>query len=144
MRIVPASVLAAALAAASLSAVQQQPPSDRPLAPHTEQVISDGAVLYRQHCAKCHGATGHGDGPAAAAMHFTPPDLTELAAKNHDMFPAARVAQIIEGRGPAVHGDRLMPVWGDVFTRTARGRDSARQRIDSLVRYLESIQRRPA
>ena len=120
----------------------QAPPP--PLAPHTQASVVDGSALYKQHCATCHGLDGRGDGPAAPAMRFMPSDLTSLAMQNHGMFPSERVHQIIEGRGPAAHGDRLMPVWGDIFTRTARGRDSARQRIDALVKFLESIQLRPA
>ncbi|HVZ21378.1 MAG TPA: cytochrome c [Vicinamibacterales bacterium] len=120
----------------------QAPPT--PLAPHTQSSVVDGAALYKQHCATCHGVDGRGDGPAAPAMRFMPSDLTALAMENHGMFPSERVRQIIEGRGPAAHGNRLMPVWGDIFARTARGRDSARQRIDALVEFLESIQLRPA
>ena len=141
MRIAPVVALML-MAAGVVPAMQQRTPT--PLPPHTQPASLDGALLYRQHCAKCHGADGRGDGPSAAAMHFMPPDLTTLAAGNHDMFPSERVRQIIEGRGPAVHGDRLMPVWGDVFTRAARGRDTAKARVGALVRYLESIQRRPA
>jgi hypothetical protein len=37
-----------------------------------------------------------------------------------------------------------MPVWGDVFNRTAGTHDEAsvKLRIEQLVRYLESIQER--
>ena len=51
--------------------------------------------------------------------------------------------QMIEGRGPAAHGDRSMPVWGDVFRRQNAGADPA-MRIDAIVTFLRSIQRRPA
>lgn len=37
-----------------------------------EQSLALGSRLYEQHCAACHGATGAGDGPAAAAL-ATPP-----------------------------------------------------------------------
>jgi mono/diheme cytochrome c family protein len=137
-----APVIAAMLMAAGVVPALQQR-IQAPLSPHTAHAAV-GVSLYREHCETCHGADGRGGGPSAAAMHFMPPDLTMLAAGNHDVFPSERVRQIIEGRGPAVHGDRLMPIWGDVFTRTARGRDSAKLRVDELVRYLESIQRRPA
>ena len=143
MKIAPV-VAVMLMAAGTIPALEQRTQTQTPLAPHTQSGSPEGAALFRQHCAKCHGDDGRGGGPSAAAMHFMPPDLTALAAENHDMFPSERVRQIIEGRGPAVHGDRLMPVWGDVFTRTARGRDNAKQRVDALVRYLESIQRRPA
>jgi len=38
--------------------------------------IARGAPLYDRHCAACHGASGHGDGPAGASLPVRPPDLT--------------------------------------------------------------------
>ncbi len=35
-----------------------------------------GAALYPQHCAVCHGVEGHGDGPAAKTLPMPPADLT--------------------------------------------------------------------
>lgn len=138
MRLVP--VVAAALLVVATLRVPAGGQSTSP-SPQAARV-SEGATLYTRHCARCHGADGRGGGRDAAAMHFMPGDLTELAMENHGVFPAERMKQIIVGQGPAVHGTRLMPVWGDVFARSAAG--GARDRIDALVRYLESIQRRPA
>ena len=39
-----------------------------------------GKGLYTQHCAGCHGPTGKGDGPAAAALTPKPSDLTNKAS----------------------------------------------------------------
>lgn len=38
--------------------------------------IVEGAALYPAHCAGCHGAAGHGDGPAAGGLPVPPADLT--------------------------------------------------------------------
>ncbi len=38
--------------------------------------IVHGERVYQANCASCHGATGHGDGPAASALPVHPPDLT--------------------------------------------------------------------
>ena len=38
--------------------------------------IAEGARLYPEHCAGCHGAEGRGDGPAAAELRIPPADLT--------------------------------------------------------------------
>lgn len=38
--------------------------------------IVEGARLYPEHCASCHGTEGHGDGPAAAGLRIPPADLT--------------------------------------------------------------------
>jgi mono/diheme cytochrome c family protein len=31
-------------------------------------IAADGAALFKTHCAKCHGESGHADSPAAKAM----------------------------------------------------------------------------
>ncbi|HET9766188.1 MAG TPA: cytochrome c, partial [Thermoanaerobaculia bacterium] len=41
--------------------------------------LARGRVLYQQSCASCHGAAGHGDGPAAASMDPPPIDFHDLA-----------------------------------------------------------------
>jgi len=38
--------------------------------------IADGATLYPGHCSNCHGAEGHGNGPAASTLPVPPADLT--------------------------------------------------------------------
>ncbi|HEY2133207.1 MAG TPA: CopD family protein, partial [Acetobacteraceae bacterium] len=38
--------------------------------------IVRGEAVYRADCAVCHGAAGHGDGPAAGTLPHHPPDLT--------------------------------------------------------------------
>jgi hypothetical protein len=76
----------------------------------------DGANLYRNNCAACHGMAGEGDGPVASAMRVTIPNLRTLASRNDGEFPRDAVTAYIDGRTvPAAHGDRYMPVWGDVL-----------------------------
>jgi len=119
----------------------QLPVDQAPPARATEPV--SGAQLFRTHCASCHGENATGAGPISAQLRSTVPDLTTFSARNGGMFPVERVRQMIEGRGPAAHGDRSMPVWGDVFRRQNAGADPA-MRIDAIVTFLRSIQRRPA
>jgi high-affinity iron transporter len=40
--------------------------------------VAHGAALYASQCTGCHGATGHGDGPAGASLTPTPADFTDL------------------------------------------------------------------
>lgn len=110
------------------------------------QVAENGAQLFRQSCASCHGATGQGNGPMAAQLRTAPPDLTRFAERNGGVFPSERVRQIIDGRDVASHGDRTMPVWGDAFKRSSREAtdEAAAARIEALVRFLQSIQARVA
>ena len=121
----------------SLQLPDKQAASDR-----TAEPIS-GAQLFRSYCASCHGENAGGAGPISAQLRNTVPDLTTFSARNGGMFPAERVRQMIEGRGPAAHGDRSMPIWGDVFRRQNADADST-MRIESIVRFLQSIQQRPA
>jgi mono/diheme cytochrome c family protein len=117
-------------------AVEQAAPA-RTVAPMS------GAQLFRTHCASCHGENAAGGGPISAQLRNAVPDLTTFSARNGGMFPAERVRQMIEGRGPAAHGDRSMPVWGDVFRQQNSDADAA-MRIDSIVAFLRSIQQRSA
>ena len=38
----------------------------------TEEAIQAGASLYAEHCARCHGATGQGDGEDGRALNPSP------------------------------------------------------------------------
>lgn len=121
----------------------QQPPA--PAAGATAGVApADGALIFRSYCAPCHGASGRGDGVMASALRRAPPNLTTFAVRNGGVFPTERVRQIVEGAGPAAHGNRDMPVWGAVFKRLPVGGAGAQDRIDAVVRYLQEIQERPA
>jgi len=104
--------------------------------------LAEGIDLYKNHCAACHGADGEGNGPAAPAMRTPVPNLRVLARRNGDVFPTDAVTAYIDGRDlKAAHGDREMPIWGDVF----RDPDpkKARERIDSLVAFLKTMQEAP-
>jgi mono/diheme cytochrome c family protein len=106
----------------------------------------DGATLFRTHCATCHGTSGRGDGPTAAALRRPPTDLTRFALDNGGVFPGERLRRVIDGRGVVSHGTPDMPVWGVALKRTEAGVDEAEvaARIDALVRYIMSIQSRHA
>jgi mono/diheme cytochrome c family protein len=104
----------------------------------------DGAQLFRNHCAPCHGTSGRGDGPVAEVLRKRPADLTKYAVMNGGIVPVERLRRVIDGRDVPSHGDRSMPVWG-VTLRTSRdggGYDSVDARIDALLRYIQSIQER--
>lgn len=104
-----------------------------------------GARLYFNHCAACHGAQGEGGGPVAAAIQGTVPNLRTLAARNDREFPADSVAAYIDGREVNVaHGDRQMPIWGDVFRGPDQGtaKRTVRRRIEALVDFIATLQYR--
>ena len=49
--------------------------------------LAEGQAIYQRNCASCHGATGAGDGPAAAGMNPPPPAIGMREAM-HDVSPA--------------------------------------------------------
>jgi mono/diheme cytochrome c family protein len=105
---------------------------------------ASGKEMYESYCASCHGKDGKGSGPAAQALKAPPPDLTTLAQRSNNQFPAMRVQGIITGQVelPA-HGAKEMPVWGPVFMHISQGRQSEMKlRVDNLTDYVKSIQQK--
>lgn len=123
---------------ASLARAQQPPKIQVGTMARTSPV--DAKEMFTSYCAACHGADAKGTGPAARALAKAPADLTRIAARNNGTFPAVRVRRYIEGSDEiAAHGTRDMPMWGTLFRKMGSS-DAAELRIESLARYLESIQ----
>lgn len=108
---------------------------------------SDGARLFAENCAACHGADARGAGPETFGLGKVPPDLTGISARNGGTFPRARILSVIDGYRQGSHPDeRIMPEFGatlggdlvpvevdGVMTPTPRA-------LAALLAYLESIQ----
>lgn len=112
-------------------------------------LVTSGKLEYRRYCASCHGMSGKGDGPVAAALTKKPSDLTTLAKGNGGKFPSEMVRETVEGtKVVTAHGTREMPIWGRVFlklpaSRVGSGgphRVSSKKHIEMIVKYIESIQ----
>jgi len=102
----------------------------------------NGADLYHEYCAVCHGVDGRGSGPAAAALKEAPSDLTQITRHNDGKFPALSVREIILGQNRiAAHGSQEMPVWGGLFRSISTSNSFVELRVQSLLEYLEKIQR---
>jgi mono/diheme cytochrome c family protein len=100
-----------------------------------------GPELFRAHCAPCHGEDAKGDGPMAAILKTSVPDLTVLAKNHGGQFPAEGVRRMIAGGEiSASHGSREMPIWGPIFHQIEWDQDLGNVRLENLVKYLESIQ----
>jgi mono/diheme cytochrome c family protein len=103
----------------------------------------DGARIFRNYCASCHGVSGNGDGPVASALKTKPPRLTTLAKRNHGTFPTARVRSFIAGdEVPAAHGRHEMPVWGPIFHQIENDKDLGYIRLQNVTEYLKSLQQK--
>jgi high-affinity iron transporter len=64
-------------------------------------------------CAKCHGDSGRGDGPAGATLATKPrnfSDCTRMAKESDE-----RVFNAIKGGGGSVGLSKDMPPWGEAF-----------------------------
>jgi mono/diheme cytochrome c family protein len=75
-----------------------------------------GEKFYLKYCSSCHGKAGKGDGPVASVMKATVPDLTLLKQRTGGLYPLDYVMSTIDGRRMVrAHGERDMPVWGEIF-----------------------------
>lgn len=77
--------------------------------------LAEAKGIYDQRCAVCHGATGVGDGAAAAALNPKPRDLSQAAWQ--DSVNDAHIEKIIAEGGPAVGKSPSMPPNPDLATR---------------------------
>ncbi len=117
-------------------------------APLAAQEAEEGAEIFAQYCATCHGAEAKGNGPMAPILILQPPDLTGLTARNGGAFPLKRVVERIDGRDPLVSHGSPMPVWGpffeggwDVEVETLTGESAKTSRpVANVVEYLMGIQ----
>jgi len=69
----------------------------------------NAAHEYAIYCAKCHGASGRGDGVYAIKLHQKPRDFTNCAVMAK--IPDATIIKVIEEGGAAVGLSDEMPDW---------------------------------
>ena len=102
----------------------------------------NGKELFAAHCAACHGANGRGHGPIAGTMTPQPADLSKLRIRNDNLFPSAKIEDVIRnGGGVLGHGSTDMLAWGPYFSERQHP-EHAKERISALVEYIRSLQDR--
>ena len=134
-RLVLVSVIAVGIFAFSQDRDQRQPPI----------LPVDGAGIFRNYCAACHGPNGRGHGPVSKALRKKVPDLTKLSRRNGGAFPAIHVrTTIMSGSDDLLpaHGSKQMPIWGPIFHEIEFDQDLGNVRLENVTKYLESIQRK--
>ena len=99
---------------------------------HAERVanagdLEEGAKLYQQRCASCHGADGKAHTPIAQALTPKPRDHTDGAYMNK--LSNEHLTKVIKGGGSAVGRSPLMPPQPDL-------NDTQIQQLVTFVRSL--------
>lgn len=116
--------------------------------PVLSQDIDAGAVLFRDHCATCHGLSGQGDGPMTKILSVEPPDLTRLAAVESGTYPLERVVRRIDGRDEVLAHGGPMPIYGMILGGESGMIDAfdgtpvfTTQSVVDIAAWLRSIQK---
>lgn len=87
-----------------------------------------GKARYDLLCGSCHGTSGKGDGPAAAALTPKPRDHSD--GKYMNTLTDKYVFDIIKGGGASAGKSPLMPPWAGQLSD---------QDIRNLVAYIRSL-----
>lgn len=69
--------------------------------------MKEAEGIFKTRCTTCHGATGKGDGPAAAGLNPKPRDMSDAAWQKS--VTDEQIEKIIKSGGPAVGKSPLMP-----------------------------------
>ena len=85
---------------------------------------SQGAEVFQTNCETCHGAQGHGDGPAGQALNPRPRNLAELQTKVGDDYLFWRIREGKPGTS--------MVAWKGILT------DEQIWQVISFIRTLKS------
>jgi len=78
------------------------PPEETPakmnqLRKETPELVAKGKELFQVNCVTCHGATGHGDGPASTALTPKPRNFTSADGWKNGRAPAQIFKTLKEG-----------------------------------------------
>ncbi|WP_299303285.1 cytochrome c [uncultured Litoreibacter sp.] len=112
-----------------------------------EPETPDGARLFAENCAGCHGADAKGRGQAATELAVRPADLTQISARNGGLFPMAEVLSTIDGFHRKRLPESAMPEWGLIFsdpTELVDVGDGVMTPVSpemlAIAQYLEALQ----
>ncbi len=83
-----------------------------------------GDRLYREHCARCHGARADGDTPIARVVKPPPTDLRRTRLND------AQIREIVALGGEGVGRSPIMPIWGFQLSS---------EEIDAVVAYVSGL-----
>lgn len=121
MRIAIPATLILALGAAALA-------DGRKAAPKKAALIQEGRAVFETNCASCHGPSGMGDGPAAAALDPKPRNLADAAYMK--TRPEATLRKVITEGGQSVGLSPVMIGWQAALTP---------EQIEAVLAYVQSL-----
>lgn len=106
--------------------------------------LEAGKALFMLHCSPCHGEDARGNGSVSHYLSAKVPDLTLIKNKNNGVYPLDEVISVIDGRRIVrAHGEREMPVWGEIFKREQKqypdGTGLMKAKI--IAEYIATLQR---
>lgn len=91
-------------------------PAAKPAAAVSDAVLAEAKTLFSQRCTACHGDSGKGDGPGAAALNPKPQNYTDsewqASVSDED------IAKVIVQGGLAVGKSPIMPANPDLKDKT--------------------------
>jgi mono/diheme cytochrome c family protein len=73
--------------------------------------VSAGKAVFQQNCVVCHGATGKGDGAAAAGLNPKPANFSERLASTEE-----KQLKVVTNGGAAAKLSPMMPAFGEVLS----------------------------
>src|SRR5215510_6601258 len=105
-----------------------------------------GKQLYMQYCGSCHGNDGRGKGSVSPYLKIAVPDLTVLKKNNKGIYPLDDVMATIDGRRAVrAHGDRDMPVWGEIFQKETEQKKypqlTSLLKAKAIAEYVATLQK---
>jgi mono/diheme cytochrome c family protein len=90
-----------------------------------------GKALYEEHCLKCHGEKGKGDGATAKKLKMKMADYSDAAAMAK--FTDAELAKITADGGAAHGKSKLMPAYKDKLNE---------QQVADVIAYIRSFSKK--
>ncbi len=93
----------------------------------SESIMADGKERFAKSCATCHGDSGEGDGPAAAALDPKPENLKEYQRQLSDGYLFWRISE--GGAGEPFNSS--MPPWKGVLDE---------EQIWNIIHYIRSLE----
>jgi mono/diheme cytochrome c family protein len=94
-------------------------------------------TLYAQRCLNCHGLTGRGDGPTAAAFPLRPPDFRDTVQRKSNSQIRKVIAEgagVMPAFGPVLSPSEINDMLQMVRFLSREGRDVAWwEKFDTLV-----------